>query len=95
MVISLATPAPAQAAGSGKVEQFAEGRGDGSDKPPGASMASFADPAFQSSRTDAELAAAITNGKGVMPKFGDQINSMGVSALVAHIRRLGQPTAAP
>lgn len=67
----------------------AEGRGDGPNKPPGASLASFADPAWQKARTDEELAAAIRAGKGLMPAFGDRIIPDGITALVAHLRTFG------
>lgn len=46
----------------------------------------FADPAFQSSRTDAELRSAIKNGKGTMPPFGALFDETQMTLLVSHIR---------
>ncbi|MEZ4255804.1 MAG: cytochrome c [Polyangiales bacterium] len=71
-----------------------EGRGDGPAKPEGATIRSFADAAFQSSNTDEALAAVIADGRGLMPKFGTQINPDGIHALVVHIRSLGPGAAA-
>ncbi|MCA9582512.1 MAG: cytochrome c [Myxococcales bacterium] len=62
------------------------GDGTGAGRPPGVTLANFADPAWQKTRTDGDLAAAIRDGRGLMPKFGDQINPTGIAALVAHIR---------
>ena len=62
-----------------------EGRGDG----PMAAMFRPADlsaSAFQASRTDSELAAAITNGRGRMPAFGQSLRPEAVGALVRLIR---------
>ena len=42
--------------------------------------------ALQSARSDAELAAAITNGRGRMPAFGQALRPEAVSALVRLIR---------
>lgn len=48
------------------------------------------DPAFQAARSDAELRAVITGGKGgVMPAFGAVYSAEQIDALVAHVRRLG------
>lgn len=48
------------------------------------------DPAFQAARTDAELRAVISSGKGgVMPAFGAVYSAEQIDALVAHVRRLG------
>jgi mono/diheme cytochrome c family protein len=60
-----------------------------------ARMPSFADPALQASRTDAQLAEVITNGRGgFMPAFGDRVSPEGVAALVRHVRGFGAPAAA-
>jgi len=62
-----------------------EGRGDG----PMAAMFRPADlsaSALQSARTDAELAASITAGRGRMPAFGQNLRPEAVSALVRLIR---------
>lgn len=40
-------------------------------------------------KTDAELTAVITSGKGKMPAFGEKLTADQVKALVAHIRTLG------
>jgi mono/diheme cytochrome c family protein len=61
------------------------GRGDG----PMAAMFRPADlsaAAMQSARTDAELAAAIANGRGRMPAFGQNLRPEAVGALVRLIR---------
>ena len=39
-------------------------------------------------KTDAELAAAITNGKGKMPAFGKKLKPDQITQLVAYIRAL-------
>jgi len=39
-------------------------------------------------KTDAELAAVITNGKGKMPAFGKKIKPDQIAQLVAYIRAL-------
>lgn len=54
-----------------------------------ASAANFAEPNFQSSRTDDQLAAAITNGKPPMPGFGKQLAAQQIRSLVAYVRELG------
>ena len=62
-----------------------EGHGDG----PMAAMFRPADlsaSALQSSRSDAELAAAISNGRGRMPAFNQSLRPEAVSALVRLIR---------
>jgi len=65
------------------------GHGDGPGAPPGAQVADLTVDAYQSSRTDAEIASVITNGQGLMPAFGERLNERGVAALVRHVRRLG------
>ncbi len=47
----------------------------------------FADPDFQKSRSDADLAASIMNGKGRMPKF--DLPPQVVASLVRRVRILG------
>ena len=39
-------------------------------------------------KTDAELAASITNGKGKMPAFGKKLKPDAIAQLVAYIRAL-------
>lgn len=46
----------------------------------------FVDAGFQSSRTDADLRAAIVQGKGTMPPFGKLFDEQQLAQLVAHIR---------
>lgn len=61
------------------------GRGDG----PMAAMfrpADLSSPTLQSSRSDAELTAAITNGRGRMPAFGATLRPEAVGALVRLVR---------
>lgn len=63
-----------------------DGRGDGSDAPPGAHMPDMTDPAWQQSKSDRELATTIETGRGDMPPFSDQLNAAGISALIDHVR---------
>lgn len=79
-----------------------EGRGDGPSRPPGATLADFADPAWQSARSDVEIAAVIREGRNMMPAFGEQLRGEGIEVLVAYVRSLGTkeasapaPTAPP
>jgi mono/diheme cytochrome c family protein len=46
----------------------------------------FVDPAFQASRKDDELMAAIKNGKGAMPAFGAIYGDDQIAALVQVVR---------
>lgn len=50
----------------------------------------FHDTAYMSTRTDADLGKVITEGKGVMPKWGGLLTEGQIVALVAHIRELGK-----
>ena len=66
------------------------GAGDGAGRPPVAQIPDFRDTAFQSARTDEQLAEVIANGRGgFMPAFGARLSPEGVAALVRHVRRLG------
>jgi len=68
----------------------AQGRGDGSGRPPVATMPDLTSEDFQASRSDGQLAEAIRNGRGAfMPSYGDRLSAEGIAALVRHIRRLG------
>ncbi len=49
----------------------------------------FTDRAWQSSRTDAELAAVIAAGKPPMPAFSALLSPPQIDAVVAKIRRIG------
>jgi mono/diheme cytochrome c family protein len=71
------------------------GRGDGSSKPPGAQVADLTRSEWQSSRTDAQIAQVIRDGKGMMPAFGDKIVAAGIDALVAHVRSFAAPAEPP
>jgi mono/diheme cytochrome c family protein len=62
------------------------GRGDGLGIPQGAQVRDLSDPEWQASVTDAEIAAVIAGGRGLMPRFDDSINARGISGLVTHIR---------
>jgi mono/diheme cytochrome c family protein len=72
-----------------------DGRGGGAGLPPGAKVPDLTDAAFTSTRTDEQLAASIRDGKTMMPAFGAQLGAEGVAAMVAHVRRLSAPAAAP
>lgn len=50
----------------------------------------FADAEYQASKTDDEVAQAISEGKGLMPGFGQQLSAEEIQSLVAYIRELGQ-----
>ena len=43
---------------------------------------------WQQTRSDADLAAAIRNGRGAMPPFEDVLTSDQITALAAHVRTL-------
>jgi mono/diheme cytochrome c family protein len=66
-----------------------DGRGGGPARPP-AAIPDLTSEELQAGRTDAELAAAIREGRGpFMPAFGDRLSAQGIAALVRHVRRLG------
>lgn len=65
-----------------------DGRGGGPSLPPGASVPSFTDAAWQSARTDIQIAEVIRNGRNLMPPFGAKVTDDGIAALVAHVRSL-------
>lgn len=46
---------------------------------------------WQRARTDAELLAAIRNGRGAMPPFQDVLSSEQITALASHVRSLKRP----
>jgi mono/diheme cytochrome c family protein len=52
----------------------------------------FHDPAWQASRSDAELVAAIRDGRGAMPPFADVLKPDEIAALASHIRALNPGT---
>lgn len=52
--------------------------------------ADFTTETFQTSRTDAELEAAIIEGKDQMPPFGGQLSAKEIEAVVAYLRTLGE-----
>jgi len=52
----------------------------------------FHDPAWQASRTDAEILAGIRDGRGAMPPFRDVLKPDEINALAAHVRSLNSGT---
>lgn len=60
-------------------------------------LVSFADAEWQRSVSDADITQVITNGRNMMPAFGETIAPAGIEALVVLIRRFGgsAPGAAP
>lgn len=64
------------------------GRGDGPGAPPNVEVADLTDPAWQQSRTDAQIMEAIAKGPGAMPAFEEKLNQPGLEALTRHVRRL-------
>ena len=46
---------------------------------------------WQRSRTDAEIVAAIRNGRGAMPPFQDVLTPPQIEALGAYVRTLKRP----
>jgi mono/diheme cytochrome c family protein len=48
-------------------------------------------PEWQQSRSDAELVAAIKDGRGAMPPFSGLLTPDQIAALAAHIRKLKRP----
>jgi mono/diheme cytochrome c family protein len=46
---------------------------------------------WQRSRSDQELVAAIRNGRGAMPPFGDVLTNEQINALGAYVRTLKRP----
>lgn len=66
----------------------ASGRGDGTARPPGATLPDMTQPSYAQARSDAELQAIIKDGRGLMPAFGTQLSELGIAAVVKHIRSL-------
>lgn len=66
----------------------AEGRGDGSGRPPGIALPDMTAAAFHDARSDEALAEVIAKGRGLMPAFEGQLSEEGVAALVRHVRAL-------
>ncbi|MFK7988461.1 MAG: cytochrome c [Sandaracinaceae bacterium] len=65
-----------------------DGRGGGPGAPPGAQMPDLTVPAWHDGNTDADITAVISNGRNMMPAFGEQLNDRGIAALVQHVRTL-------
>lgn len=65
-----------------------DGRGQGEGRPPGATLPDFTNATFQDSRTDAQLALVIREGRGMMPGFSKQLTEPGIAALVQYVRSL-------
>jgi mono/diheme cytochrome c family protein len=70
-----------------------QGRGDGPSPPPGARVPDLTLASTLAGKTDAQLAAVISDGRGMMPGFGKQIVPAGIDVLVQHVRSLGAATA--
>lgn len=51
---------------------------------------SFHDASWQAARADAEIVAAIRDGRGAMPPFSDVLHREEILALASYIRSLGQ-----
>jgi mono/diheme cytochrome c family protein len=49
----------------------------------------FTSAEYQEGRTDEEIAAAISAGKGSMPAYGEKLSEEAIEGLVAYIRTLG------
>ncbi|MET0384770.1 MAG: cytochrome c [Polyangiales bacterium] len=64
-----------------------DGRGQGTQRPPGAALPDFTASAYQSQRSDVQLHDAIRDGRGLMPAFGKQLPASSIDMLVARIRR--------
>lgn len=71
------------------------GRGDGPGAPPMARVPDLTDPMLASRRTDEEVGALISSGRGFMPGFARSIPDEGIAALVAHVRSLTPVLVAP
>ena len=52
-------------------------------------LVSFANPDWQRTVSDADITQVITNGRNMMPAFGETIAPAGIEALVVLIRRFG------
>jgi mono/diheme cytochrome c family protein len=50
------------------------------------------DPAWQASRTDGEIIAAIRDGRGAMPPFADVLKSDEIAVLAGYVRSLNSGT---
>ena len=71
-----------------------DGRGHGEARPPGAQIPDFTTSAWQSGRSDEQIAQAIRDGRGMMPGFGKQLNDQGIAVLLGYVRALavaGEP----
>lgn len=66
-----------------------EGHGDGPGAPPMARPADLTQAAWQTARSDEQIASVIRTGRGAMPGFGSELAPEGIDALVAHVRALG------
>jgi mono/diheme cytochrome c family protein len=72
----------------------AEGRGDGAARSPMMQLPDFGAPAFHAERDDAALVRSITEGKGLMPAFGEAITAENIEGLVARVRAFAPPPSA-
>lgn len=69
----------------------ADGHGDGvASKGLNPKPRNFHDRAYMSTRTDAQLLEVIHKGKGAMPRWEGQLSEAEITAVLGHIRGLGQ-----
>jgi mono/diheme cytochrome c family protein len=71
----------------------AEGRGGVPLTPDGPKPRDLTDAAWQATRSDADLAAVIRDGKPPMPAFASLLSPQQIQALIGKIRRLGKEEA--
>ncbi|MEM9191322.1 MAG: cytochrome c [Myxococcota bacterium] len=64
------------------------GAGDGPARTVEMPVRNLTDPEWQASVEDEEIAQVIAQGRNMMPRFDNQINERGITALVRHIRGL-------
>jgi mono/diheme cytochrome c family protein len=95
-----ATVGPGQDADQALYSQqcaMCHGSGGAGDGPAAAAFnpkpSSFTDAEFQESRTDEQLTAGISDGKGTMPGYKDRLSAEQIKSLVSYIRKLGKPEA--
>lgn len=68
-----------------------DGHGDGpSSKALNPKPRNFHDKAYMSTRSDDSLLFVIHNGKGAMPKWGGVLKEEEITAVLAHVRSLGE-----
>jgi cytochrome c oxidase cbb3-type subunit 3 len=50
----------------------------------------LSDPAWQRGRSDAQMIAAVANGRGQMPAFKNKLSRQDIAASIAYVRTLGR-----